>query len=96
MTIWYAVSFDIALHLGDVLIERAGTLRWDFFRWGPGGRGRDMAYHQAVIMGFSGPEPLLNRDFIDSVPAYGIRCINGEFDTFGLFKKIINYDIAHA
>ncbi len=96
MNIWYAMAFDIALHLGDVIIERAPSLRWDFFRWGPTGPGRDMSYHQPVIMGYSGTEPLLSRELIVTVSWYGVECMGGEVDEAGYFKQIVTYDVANA
>ena len=31
---WYSVVHDVALFLGDVMIERHPNLRWEFFTWG--------------------------------------------------------------
>lgn len=31
---WYSVVNDIALFLGEVMIERHPNLRWEFFTWG--------------------------------------------------------------
>lgn len=46
---WFAVINDLALFLGDVIIERAPNLRWELFTGGK----RDIAYQRPVIMGFS-------------------------------------------
>lgn len=36
---WYSVVNDIALFLGDVMIERCPGLRWEFYIWGTKIRG---------------------------------------------------------
>jgi hypothetical protein len=46
---WYSVVRDTALFLGDVLIERHPTLRWEFYTWGK----TNVSYQRPVIMGFS-------------------------------------------
>jgi hypothetical protein len=46
---WYSVVRDTALFLGDLLIERHPTLRWEFYTWGK----TNVSYQRPVIMGFS-------------------------------------------
>jgi hypothetical protein len=71
---WYSVVNDIALFLGDVMIERSGgRLRWEFFTHGK----RNLAYQQHVIMGFSRVKnPRYNVDIDYLVSAYGIEALS--------------------
>jgi hypothetical protein len=72
--LWYAVVNDIALFLGEVMIERAPRLRWEFFTAGR----KDVAYQRHVIMGFSGvPNPKYNIDIDAAVATYGHRIVAG-------------------
>jgi hypothetical protein len=68
---WYSVVNDIALFLGDVMIERCPGLRWEFYIWGK----KNVSYQRHVIMGFSQvPNPKYNLDFDAAVAAYA-HCI---------------------
>ena len=56
---WYSVVNDVALSLGEVIIERCPGLRWEFFTGGK----KDASYQRHVIMGFSHvPNPKFNVD----------------------------------
>jgi hypothetical protein len=69
---WYSVVNDVALFLGDVMIERCPTLRWEFFTGGK----KDVAYQRHVIMGFTQvSNPKYNIDIDRRVAAYGHRVI---------------------
>lgn len=70
---WYSVAGDIALFLGDVMIERNPNLRWEFFIWGK----RSVAYQRHVIMGFSTEDPKFrtNIDVDRGVATYGHRIV---------------------
>lgn len=70
---WYSVAHDVALFLGDVMIERHPNLRWEFFTWGK----TNVAYQRHVIMGFSTEDPKLHTNFnIDrSVATYAHRIV---------------------
>lgn len=72
---WYAVVNDLALFLGDVIIERGPGLRWAMFDKGA----RDIAFQRHVLMGFSGvPNPKYNVDIDRLLATYGHRIISGE------------------
>jgi len=72
---WYAVVNDLALYLGDVVIERCPNLRWVMFDKGA----KDAAFQRHVIMGFSGvPNPKYNLDIDHLVATYGHRIIAGQ------------------
>lgn len=83
---WYSVAFDIAMYLGDVMVERHPNLRWEFFIWGK----RNVAYQSPVIMGFGTEDPKLrtNLDLIDMVTAYGVQIIEsrGSFAEHGVVE----------
>jgi len=69
---WYSVVNDIALFLGDVMIERCPGLHWEFYTWGS----KNAAYQRHVIMGFSRvPNPKYNIDIDAAVAAYGHRIV---------------------
>ncbi len=46
---WLSVCFDVALFLGDLLIERHPQLRWDLHVWGKS----NINYQHPVIVGFT-------------------------------------------
>jgi hypothetical protein len=82
-SVWYSVCHDIALFLGDVMIERHPNLRWEFFTWGKS----NVSYQQHVIMGFSTEDPKFrtNFDVAGSILTYGYRIIEsrGSVATYG-------------
>jgi hypothetical protein len=69
---WYSVVNDVAMFLGDVMIERCPGLRWEFFTWGK----KDAAYQRHVIMGFSQvANAKFNIDIDRAVAVYGHRIV---------------------
>ena len=69
---WYSVVNDVALFLGDVMIERCPRLHWEFYTWGK----KNVAYQRHVIMGFTQvPNPKYNIDIHRRVAAYGHRIV---------------------
>ena len=86
---WYSVVHDIALFLGDVMIERHANLYWEFFTWGK----TNASFQRHVIMGFSTEDQKFHTNVdIDrmvstyahrivesrgSIPSYGVRNIRG-------------------
>lgn len=72
---WYSVVNDVALFLGDTMIERAPHLRWDFCTAGR----KNISYQRHTIAGFT---QVPNRRYcidIDRVVAlYGHRIVAGE------------------
>ena len=69
LPVWYAVCHDVALFLGDLMIQRHPQLRWEFVTW----RKSDVAYHRHVIMGFTTEDPKYRTyfDIHDNVETYG-------------------------
>jgi len=70
---WYSVAHDVALFLGDVMIERHPNLHWEFFTWGKS----NVAFQRHVIMGFGTEDPKFhtNIDIDRSVSTYAHRII---------------------
>ncbi|WP_353111804.1 hypothetical protein [Microbacterium sp.] len=67
-----SVCEDIALFLGDLLIDRLPGLRWEFFIWGK----KSMSYQNHVIYGYPGRETLrLNTGLSGMVHGYGVRVL---------------------
>lgn len=83
LPIWYSVCHDIALFLGDVMIERHPNLRWEFFTWGK----TNVAFQRHIIMGFSTEDPKFhtNLDVDRSVSTYAHRIVEsrGSVPTYG-------------
>ncbi|TXK17721.1 hypothetical protein [Homoserinibacter sp. GY 40078] len=83
LPIWYSVCHDVALFLGDVMIERHPNLRWEFHTWGK----RKVAYQSHVIMGFSTEDPKFHTCIMveGGVVTYGSRIIasRGSIATYG-------------
>jgi hypothetical protein len=91
--LWYAIVNDIALFLGDVVIDRAPNLHWDFFTWGK----KDAAYQRHVIMGFSRvPNQKFNIDIDRAVAIYGQRIVAGEKVERDAFHQWIAYALENA
>lgn len=69
---WYSVVNDVALFLGDVVIERCPMLRWEFYIWGK----KNVAFQRPVIMGFRQVvNPKYNIDIDRRVATYGHRIV---------------------
>jgi hypothetical protein len=73
MPIWYSVVNDIALYLGDIIIERAPALRWEFFT----SRRRDPAFQRHVITGFPAPNSKDHMDVDWMIATYAHRTVVG-------------------
>lgn len=72
---WFAVINDLALFLGDVIIERAPNLRWELFTGGK----RDISYQRPVIMGFSKVKnPKYNLDVDRLLVTWAHQAIKGD------------------
>jgi hypothetical protein len=66
---------DLALFLGDVIIERSPNLRWVMFDKGS----RDVAFQRRVIMGFTGvANPKYNVDVDLLLATYGHQIVAGK------------------
>ncbi len=80
---WYSVCHDIALFLGEVMIERHPNLHWEFFTWGK----TNVAFQRHVIMGFSTEDPKFhtNIDIDRTVAGYAHQIIEarGSIPTYG-------------
>lgn len=73
--IWYGVVNDLALFLGDVMIQRCPNLEWVMFEWGA----RNLSYQRHVIMGFSSVANAKYNVDIDWILAtYGHRVVARE------------------
>jgi hypothetical protein len=70
---WYSIVHDVALFLGEVMIERHPNLHWEFFTWGK----TNVAFQRHVIMGLSTEDPKFhtNIDIEGMVAAYAHRII---------------------
>ncbi len=79
---WYSVVNDLALFLGDVIIERCPRLHWEFFVWGK----KNVSYQRPVIMGFSKiANPRYNMDIDMAVATYAHRIVasRGSISSYG-------------
>lgn len=72
---WYSVVNDVALLLGDTMIERAPHLRWDFCTAGR----RNISFQRHTIAGFTRvPNPRYCVDIDRVVAVYGHRIVAAE------------------
>ncbi|NTW40638.1 MAG: hypothetical protein HGA44_12250 [Cellulomonadaceae bacterium] len=80
---WYSVVHDVALFLGEVMIERHPNLRWAFFTWGKS----SVAFQRHVIMGLGTEDPKLHThiDVDRMVSGYAYRAIaaHGSVPVYG-------------
>lgn len=83
---WYSVVNDAGVFLGDVMIERHPTLRWQFYTWGK----TNMYYQKHIIMGeIRSGHPKLGIDVDRVVAAYGHRVIGGmDVDTDAFVRMV--------
>ena len=73
---WYSVAHDVALLLGEVMIERHQHLRWEFFTWGK----TNVAFQRHVIMGFTTEDAKLhtNIDIDRMVATYAHQIVEAQ------------------
>jgi hypothetical protein len=72
LPLWYAVVNDVALFLGDVMIERSPGLTWVMFDKGR----RAASYQRHVLVGFSRvPNPRYHVDIDLLLATYGHRVV---------------------
>jgi hypothetical protein len=83
---WFSVSIDIALFVGDIAIERNPGLYWEFFTWGK----TNVAYQNAVVMGFGVPGVKYNIDPEGRVASYAYRIVRGNANRTDVFVLMLN------
>ena len=72
LPLWYAVVNDVALFLGDVIVERCPGLTWVMFDKGA----RSLSYQRHVLVGFSRvPNPRYHVDIDLLLATYGHRVV---------------------
>jgi hypothetical protein len=83
LPIWYSVCHDVALFLGELMIERHPNLHWEFFTWGK----TNVAFQRHVIMGMSTEDPKFhtNIDIDRMVATYAHQIIEsrGSIPSYG-------------
>ena len=90
---WYAVGLDIALYLGDAIIDRAPGVEWRLFTQGR----RDVSYQRPVLMGFSRVEnSRYNIDPESLVGIHGHRIVAGEVEPRDYFVRLVEAAAAKA
>lgn len=86
LPMWYSVCHDVALFLGEVMIERHPHLHWEFFTWGK----KNVSFQHHVLMGLSTEDPKFhtNIDIDRMVMTYAHRIIaaRGSIRTYGLVE----------
>jgi hypothetical protein len=83
---WFAVGLDIALYLGDAIIERAPRVEWRLFVRGR----RDASYQRPVLMGFErASNPKYNVDPERLVGIHGHRLIAGDVEPADCFVQVV-------
>lgn len=83
---WYSVVNDVALFLGDTMIERAPQLRWDFCTAGR----KNISYQRHTITGFTQvPNPRYCIDVDSMVAVHGHRIVAGESVDHDAFVRIL-------
>lgn len=86
-SIWYAVTNDVALFLGEIIIERFPNLHWELFVRGA----RDVSYHRPVLMGFTKAQnPKYNIDIAQAVAVHLVRVANGLEADEHFFVQLVN------
>ncbi|HVS14367.1 MAG TPA: hypothetical protein VMV46_10600 [Thermoanaerobaculia bacterium] len=90
---WYSVVNDIALLLGDQIVERSGqTLRWQLCK----GERKNVSYQRPVIVGFEVKNANYNLDLDLLVGMYGHRLLQGQPANPDYFESLVTSAIARA
>lgn len=84
--LWYAVVNDLALYLGDAMIERNPRLSWTLVT----GPRRDISFQRHVLTGFDVPNPRYYADIDRLVASYGHRVIGGLAVHSDEFVRLLN------
>jgi hypothetical protein len=91
--IWYAVSYDIGLFLGELMIHSASWLEWRLYLPESKSMKSNMSFQNPVIQGFrgaSGPDFFLHPYM--QVGGYGGALVNGhKADPDGTLRRIVSY-----
>ena len=91
--IWYSVINDVALFLGEWIIERVPNIHWAFFDRGK----RDASFQRPVLMGFSKvSNPAYNVDLDWLVGTFANRLAAGLDEPGGAFRSWIEAAKAQA
>lgn len=92
--LWYSVINDIALFLGETIIDRNRTLSWCL---SVRGGASSIHYQRPVIQGFTGSaDPHLCVDPDLDVASYAHALIEGDCPTSGAFQELIDYAAENA
>ncbi|PFG34815.1 hypothetical protein [Sanguibacter antarcticus] len=82
----YSVCHDMALFLGEVMIERHPNLYWEFFTWGK----KSVSFQRQVLMGLSTEDPKFRTNIdIDGMvvgSAHEVLGSQGSIPTYGLVE----------
>ena len=83
---WYSVVNDVALFLGELMIQRRPTLRWTLFTAGK----KNMSYQRHVRTGFDEvPNPRYNIDIDRLVATYAHQIIDGQETEHDRFYRLL-------
>lgn len=82
----YAVVHDVSLHLGEALISRCRSLRWEMYT----GSKKDPAYQKHVITGFTQVDnPKYRLDIDPLVVAFAYQVVDGDNPDEREFVRIL-------
>jgi hypothetical protein len=85
-SVWYAVVNDLALYLGDAMIERNPRLSWTLVT----SPRRHISFQRHVLTGFDVPAPRYIADIDMLVASYGHRVIGGLAVHSDEFVRLLN------
>ena len=92
-SMWRAFCFDLALFLGEVMIERNPTLKWDMST--TGGKKAE-GYQKHVIAGFTKAHPDYYVNFDRRVETAAIRALLGDTDMPDLLVRTLKMEQEHV
>ena len=91
--IWYSVVNDLALFLGEVIIERAPGIHWTFFAK----EARNVSFQRHVLTGFRNvPNPRYNVDIDLLLAGYAHRLVEQSDDRRDWFVTWVGAAVAKA
>lgn len=91
--IWYSVVHDVAVFLGEEIIHRAPTLRWDLCLHGR----RNLSFQRPVLAGFTKvANPKYTADLDFAIGTYAHRLIHGNESDRSLFPNIVRSALEKA
>lgn len=89
---WLSVAQDLALYLGDLMMERHPHLHWKLLEGGK----RNISYQRTVLVGYRKAHPRYNTDLDYGLGQYANALARGERDQHDFFVAMLRWTDEYA